>query len=252
MKVAILAGGRGSRLPDSDQVRSKAMVRIGEVPILWHIMKYYSQFGFGEFVVALGHHGDSIRNYFNDIPSRQRPVVDGEQMIFYPAAEPEWTVNLIETGLNTMSGGRIKRLAPYLEDRFMLTWCDGLSNVRLDDLLAFHESHGRIGTLTAVHPPGRFGRLALSGDRVLSFKEKVEDPDEWINGAFFVFEPAIFDYIAGDSTEFEREPLTSLAADGELMAYRHEAFWQCMDTGKEVQALNALWETGAAPWKLWA
>jgi glucose-1-phosphate cytidylyltransferase len=151
-----------------------------------------------------------------------------------------------------MSGGRIKRLAPYLEDRFMLTWCDGLSNVRLDDLLAFHESHGRIGTLTAVHPPGRFGRLALSGDRVLSFKEKVEDPDEWINGAFFVFEPAIFDYIAGDSTEFEREPLTSLAADGELMAYRHEAFWQCMDTGKEVQALNALWETGAAPWKLWA
>jgi glucose-1-phosphate cytidylyltransferase len=252
MKVAILAGGRGSRLSGTNQARSKAMIRIGDLPILWHIMKYYAQYGFRDFVVALGYHGDSIRHYFADVAARQPASVNGEQMVVFPAAEPGWTVELIETGLDTMSGGRIKRLAPYLGSRsFMLTWCDGLADVRLDRLLAFHERHGRIGTLTAVHPPGRFGRLDLAGDQVVAFKEKIEDPNEWINGAFFVFNPGIFDYIEGDATQFEQEPLDHLAADGELMAYRHESFWQCMDTGKEVQTLNALWESGAAPWKLW-
>jgi glucose-1-phosphate cytidylyltransferase len=252
MKVAILAGGRGTRLPEGDQGKSKAMVRIGEQPILWHLMKFYARYGFGDFVIALGYHGDSIRDYFATMAARRPPAVDGAQTIVFPAAEPDWTVELIETGLDTMSGGRIKRLAPYLGTApFMLTWCDGLSNVHLNQLRSFHERHGRIGTLTAVHPPERFGRLALSGERVISFKEKVEDPNEWINGAFFAFNHRVFDYIDGDATQFEREPLERLAGDGELMAYRHESFWQCMDTGKEVQALNDLWNSGAAPWKLW-
>jgi glucose-1-phosphate cytidylyltransferase len=251
MKVAILAGGRGSRLGEAGS-KSKAMIKIGDEPILWHIMKYYGHYGFHDFVIALGHQGDSIRNYFTETAARRPPLTNGAQTVCFPEAEPDWTVELIDTGLETMSGGRIKRLSPYLGTApFMLTWCDGLSNVALDQLRTFHEGHGRIGTLTAVHPPGRFGRLDLSGDRIVAFREKVEDPNEWINGAFFVFNVGIFDYIDGDSTQFEREPLERLAADGELMAYRHESFWQCMDTGKEVQTLNEIWQAGRAPWKLW-
>ena len=239
MKVAILAGGRGLRLPESDQAKAKAMVRIGDIPILWHIMKYYGEYGFNDFIVALGHHGESVRHYFSELPARKRPVNNGEQTVVFPAVEPGWTVELVDTGLDTMSGGRIKRLAPYLgTSQFMLTWCDGLSDVRLGDLRAFHEGHGRIGTLTAVHPPGLFGRLALSGDRVLSFQEKIEDSNEWINGAFFVFESAVFDYIDGDHHRVRARAARRLAADGELMAYRHKSFWQCMDTCKEVQDLE--------------
>ena len=252
MKVAILAGGQGSRLLEETRVKSKAMVRIGQQPILWHIMKYYQTYGCAEFVIALGYQGDSIRDYFADLGSRRPIVIRGEQMICCPEAEPAWTVELIETGLDTMSGGRIKRLAPYLgNQRFMLTWCDGLSDVDLDKLRAFHAGHGRIGTLTAIHPPPRFGRLALSGDQIVAFREKAVDPSEWINGAFFVFDPEIFRYIEGDGTQFEHEPLARLAADGELMAYRHESFWQCMDTLKEVKTLNELWAGGAAPWRVW-
>jgi glucose-1-phosphate cytidylyltransferase len=252
MKVAILAGGRGSRLPGTPG-KAKAMVEIGDLPILCHIMKYYGEYGFCDFVVALGYQGRSIIDYFAEIDVRRPSIVHGERIIVFPALQPDWTIELVDTGLETMSGGRIKRLAPYLGARpFMLTWCDGLADIRLDRLLEFHERNGRIGTLTAVHPPGRFGRLALSGDRVVSFQEKIEDSNEWINGAFFVFESAIFDYIDGDATEFERAPLERLASDGELMAYRHDAFWQCMDNGKEVQVLNALWDMGAAPWKVWS
>lgn len=252
MKVAILAGGQGMRLAEETQNKSKAMVRIGADPILWHLIKYYGRYGYRDFVVALGYQGDSIRDYFAGLPARRPPLAEGERMVCFPAAEPDWTVELIETGAKTMSGGRIKRLAPYLDNApFMLTWCDGLADIDLDRLRAYHEGHGRIGTLTAVHPPGRFGRLALDGDEVAAFREKVLDPDEWINGAFFVFNPEIFDYIAGDATQFEEEPLERLATDRQLMAYRHEAFWQCMDTGKEVRTLNGLWEEGAAPWKVW-
>jgi glucose-1-phosphate cytidylyltransferase len=252
MKAAILAGGQGSRLLEETRVKSKAMVRIGEQPILWHIMKYYEAFGFNEFVIALGYQGDSIRDYFAGLRARRPTVTRGEQMICYPKAEPAWTVELIETGLDTMSGGRIKRLAPYLGNtRFMLTWCDGLADVDLGQLGAFHAAHGRIGTLTAIHPPARFGRITLSGDRIVAFQEKIVDPTEWINGAFFVFNADIFDYIDGDRTQFEHEPLARLAAAGELMAYRHEAFWQCMDTLKEAQFLNGLWAQGSAPWKVW-
>jgi glucose-1-phosphate cytidylyltransferase len=228
------------------------MVRIGEQPILWHILKYYEACGLANFVIALGYQGDSIRRYFEDLGVRQAPISKGERTVMYPQAEAGWTVELIETGLETMSGGRIKRLAPYLRDEpFMLTWCDGLSDVNLHQLRSFHAAHGRLATLTAVHPPARFGRLRLEGPRVVSFEEKVVDPTEWINGAFFVLDPAVFEYIAGDDTQWEREPLTALAADGQLMARRHESFWQSMDTLPEAQLLNRLWQDGAAPWKLW-
>jgi glucose-1-phosphate cytidylyltransferase len=170
-----------------------------------------------------------------------------------PAAEPGWTVELVETGLETMSGGRIKRLGPYLDGQtFMLTWCDGLADIDLDALRAFHQGHGRLATLSAVHPPPRFGRLTLEGAAVRAFREKEVDPEEWINGAFFVLEPEVIDYVAGDATAWEREPLCALAAAGELMARRHEGFWQCMDTLKEAQELDRLWRDGGAPWKVWA
>ncbi|HXV08375.1 MAG TPA: glucose-1-phosphate cytidylyltransferase [Burkholderiales bacterium] len=251
MKVAILAGGQGTRLAEETRVKSKAMVRIGEQPILWHLLKYYAHYGYTQFVIALGYHADSIREYFIEGLDAV-PVGDGVRTVLQPAAEPRWTVELIDTGLETMSGGRLKRLAPYLGGAaFMLTWCDGLADVDLHRLRACHEAHGRLATLTAVHPPARFGRLTLAGDRISAFCEKTLDPDAWINGAFFVLEPGVFDYIEGDDTQFERQPLSRLAAAGELMAHRHEGFWQCMDTLKEAQDLNALWREGTAPWRIW-
>ena len=252
MKVAILAGGLGSRLLEETRVKSKAMVPIGDYPILWHILKHYEAYGFGHFVIALGYQGDSIRSFFEGLGARRAPIAKGDQIVAFPAVEPGWTVELIETGLETLSGGRIKRLAPYLDGApFMLTWCDGLSDVDLHQLRSFHEGHGRIATLTAIHPPSRFGRLTLEDDRVVAFREKDPDAGEWINGAFFVLNPEVFDYIAGDQTQFEQEPLTRLAADGQLMAYRHRGFWQCMDTLPEAQLLTRLWEEGTAPWKVW-
>ncbi|MGH6945514.1 MAG: glucose-1-phosphate cytidylyltransferase [Geminicoccaceae bacterium] len=255
MRVAILAGGLGSRLSEATARRSKAMVEIGDRPILWHIMRYYAHFGFDEFVIALGHHGETIREHFAQegfrrIAPNGRWPNDPAHQLWHDEA---WRVHLVDTGLPTENGGRIKRLAPYLRDgTFMLTWCDGLADVDLDRLLAFHRAHRRLATLTAIHPPGRFGRLALDGDRIAEFQEKTIDPDEWINGAFFVLEPEVLDYIAGDETRFELEPLARLAHEGQLMAYRHESFWQCMDTIKEARALNSLWASGSAPWKIWS
>ncbi len=252
MKAAILAGGLGSRLVEETRAKSKAMVRLGPQPILWHILKYYEQYGFSEFVIALGYRGDSIRAYFEDLGARRPSLTEGPCTVVFPSAEPGWTVELVETGLETQSGGRVKRLAPYLDAApFMLTWCDGLSDVDLHRLRAFHEAHGRLATLTAIHPPARFGRLTLAGDRVDAFQEKVVDENDWINGAFFVLNPAVFEYVAGDDTSWERGPLAELAAKGELMAYRHELFWQCMDTLHEAEYLSGLWEEGAAPWKIW-
>ena len=250
MKVAILAGGQGTRLAEETRAKSKAMVRIGDQPILWHLLKYYEHYGYTQFVIALGYHADSIKEYFVET-LLSVPVSNGVQTLVRPKAEPNWTVELIDTGLETMSGGRIKRLAPYLDGPFMLTWCDGLADVDLPRLRDFHRAHGRLATLTAVHPPARFGRLTLAGNRIAAFREKTIDPDEWINGAFFVLEPGVFEYIAGDDTQWEREPLSRLAADGELMGHRHEGFWQCMDTLKEAQDLNALWRRGEAIWKVW-
>lgn len=253
--VAILAGGQGSRLLEETRSKSKAMVPIGDQPILWHIIKYYAHFGFENFVIALGYKGETIQEYFatHDFERREAPHRSPEQA----AISEVWrgagiTVTLVDTGLETENGGRIKRLAPFVGDRtFMLTWCDILATVDLDRLLAFHQAHGGAATLTAVHPPARFGRLGLDGDRVSVFQEKVVDPNEWINGAFFALEPEIFSYIGGDGTHWERESLVQMATAGELMAFRHETFWQCMDTLKESQELNTLWNDQIAPWKVW-
>ena len=253
MIAAILAGGAGTRLAEETRVKSKAMVTIGDRPILWHLLKYYEHYGFSEFVIALGHQANSIRHFFEQLGQRRPGSSEGPCAVVYPCAEPGWTVKLVDTGLDTMSGGRIKRLAPYLDDApFMLTWCDGLADVDLDRLRSFHRNHGGLATLTAIHPPARFGRLTLEGERIAAFQEKTTDPAEWINGAFFTLDPGVFGFIAGDATQFEHEPLSRLAAAGELMAYRHESFWQCMDTLKEAQDLNALWQIGKAPWKVWA
>jgi len=256
MKVAILAGGAGSRLAEETEVKPKPMVEIGGYPILWHIMKLYSHYGFNEFVIALGYKGEVIKKYMVDYcPLSSNLTVDigkGDVAV-HDGPRPEWVVDLVDTGQKTLTGGRIKRLAPYLRDgTFMLTWGDGLSDVNLHRLLEFHRSHGKLATLTAVRPPARYGRLTLDGDQVELFEEKPQLGEGWINGAFFVLEPEIFDYIDGDDTQWEREPLERLAADGQLMAYQHTSFWQCMDTLREKYLLESWWRTGQAPWKVWS
>lgn len=258
MKVAILAGGRGTRLIEETATKPKAMVEIGDRPILWHIMMYYYSFGFKEFVIALGYEGNCIKRWMQEYCTlnRNMTVKTGMGKVVFHGKNsqdlPEWTVHLIDTGLNTQTGGRIKRLAPWLSDQtFMLTWCDGLSNVDLNALLKFHRSHGRLATLTAVRPLARFGHLVLEEDKVVQFKEKPPDIEGWINGAFFVLEPEVLDYIEGDDIQLEREPLERLARDGQLMAYRHTGFWQCMDTLREKLLLEEIWQSGEAPWKTW-
>jgi len=255
MKVAILAGGFGSRLAEETEIRPKPMVEIGGKPILWHIMKQYDHFGFSHFSVALGYKGDYIKRYMVDYCSLASDLtlnLRTGSVLNHGSDAPAWNVDLIDTGLYTNTGGRIKRLAPHMgNETFLLTWGDGVSDVDIRELLAFHRSHGKLATLTAVRPPARFGRLDLDGERVAKFTEKPQLGEGWINGAFFVLEPAVFDYIEGDDTLFEREPLEALAADGQLMAYKHHGFWQCMDTLRDKRLLNELWDSGKAPWKLW-
>lgn len=255
MKVAILAGGVGSRLAEETDTKPKPMVEIGGIPILVHIMNYYAAFDHRDFVIALGYKGDVIKRYMlEEHAYRYRDLaIDygrGEVEARGPMTS-DWRVHLVDTGMETQTGGRIKRLAPYIgKETFMLTWGDGVSNVDLRKLLAFHRAHGKIATLTAVRPPARFGHLELDGDRIAEFSEKPQIGEGWINGAFFVLEPAIFDYIDGDATAFEREPLERLARDGQLMAYRHTSFWQCMDTLRDKKLLETLWESDNAPWKM--
>ena len=257
MKVAILAGGVGTRLVEETEIKPKPMVEVGGQPILWHIMKHYAHYGFKEFAIALGYRGEFIKRYMVEYCSlAENLTVDlktGKVKPHEDTPRVDWTVDLIDTGQATLTGGRIKRLKPYLKNEtFMLTWGDGVSNVDLHKLLAFHKSHGKLATLTAVRPPARFGRLTLEGDRVGRFEEKPQLGEGWINGAFFVLEPAVFDYIAGDATQWEYEPLERLAAEGQLMAYRHDSFWQCMDTLRDKRLLESLWEKGDAPWKVWS
>jgi len=255
LKVAILAGGAGTRLAEETDVRPKPMVEIGGKPILWHIMMHYAQYGFREFVVALGYRGEYIKKYMVDycaISTDLRVHLGNGKVEEHGARPLDWTVDLIDTGRDTLTGGRIKRLAPHLGDgTFLLTWGDGVSDVNLRDLLSFHRSHGRLATVTAVHPPARYGMLELDGDRVAAFAEKPQLKEGWINGAFFVLEPRALDYIDGDHTQWEREPMERLARDGELMAFRHTGYWQCMDTLREKRILEDLWESGKAPWKIW-
>ncbi|MCB9897836.1 MAG: glucose-1-phosphate cytidylyltransferase [Planctomycetes bacterium] len=257
MKVAILAGGVGSRLSEETEVRPKPMVEIGGRPILWHIMSHYAVHGFDEFAIALGYKGDFIKKYFVDF------CHEGTNLTVRPArgtverhgsSAPDWTVDLVDTGVHTLTGGRIKRLGPHLGgETFMLTWGDGVSDIDIQKLLAFHRSHGKLATVTAVRPPARFGHMRFDGDQVLEFSEKPQTAEGWINGAFFVLEPQVLDYIPGDGDQiqFEREPLEGLVAEGQLMAYRHEGFWQCMDTLRDKRLLQDLWDAGKAPWATW-
>lgn len=255
MKVGILAGGFGTRLAEETEIKPKPMVEIGGRPILWHIMMIYAHFGFNDFVIALGYKGEIIKKHMVDycaLSSNLTVNLQSGEIAVHDGHKPDWTVQLIDTGLKTQTGGRIKRLAPYVGDgTFMLTWGDGVSDIDLLDLLAFHHSHGKLATLTAVRPPARYGHLELDGHVVSDFSEKSQTQEGWINGAFFVLEPAVFDYIEGDHTQWEKEPLEALARDGQLMAYRHTSFWQCMDTLREKYILQRLWDSGKAPWALW-
>jgi len=255
MKVAILAGGLGTRLAEETEIRPKPMVEIGGRPILWHIMKHYAHFGFNEFVIALGYKGEYIKRWVRDFGALEGDMTvrtgTGEIEI-HKSEQTDWVVDLVETGLPTLTGGRIKRLKPWLgSGTFMLTWGDGLSDVDIRKLRAFHRAHGKRATLTAVRPPARYGHLVLSGNDITSFTEKPQTAEGWINGAFFVLEPRVLDYIDGDDTMFEHAPLEGLARDGQLVAYRHESFWQCMDTMREKHLLQKLWDSEQPPWKVW-
>jgi glucose-1-phosphate cytidylyltransferase len=254
MKVVILAGGRGSRLSEETDLRPKPMVEIGGKPILWHIMKHYAHYGFEEFFIALGYKGELIKRYFLDYyPLTGSMMIDlsNGRITGYERASEKWSVHLMDSGLDTNTGGRIKRLERWLRDEtFAMTYGDGVSNVDLHALLSYHKASGRLATITAVRPPARFGGLVLEGDLVLQFTEKSQVAEGWINGGFMIFEPGVFRYISGDSTSLEGDVLERLAAEGQLAAYKHEGFWQSMDTLRDVRMLESLWQSNKAPWKV--
>lgn len=256
MNVVILAGGLGTRLSEETEVRPKPMVEIGGRPILWHIMKSYAHHGFREFHVALGYKGEFIKRFFLDYHALSADLTvslrDGRAERRGDAGVDDWKVHLVDTGIQSNTGGRLKRLEPALRGgTFMLTYGDGVSDVDLKAVLAFHRAHGKLATITAVRPPARFGGLVFDGDRVAEFQEKPQIGEGWINGGFMVLEPGVFDYLAGDQTSLEADGLHAIAAAGQLMAYRHDRFWQCMDTIREVRVLQGLWADGTAPWKVW-
>lgn len=255
MKVVILAGGRGTRLMEETIIRPKPLVEIGGRPILWHIMKIFATHGFTEFAIALGYKGEMIKRFFLDYfylkNSFSIRLSDGHIAVKNGPRE-DWTVHLVDTGLETQTGGRIKRLADWIgNERFILTYGDGVANVDVQQLLDFHIREGRLATVTAVRPPARFGALDIEGGGVRQFNEKPQAGEGWINGGFFVLEPEVMEYIGGDESVFERDPLDRIAREEGLSAYRHEGFWMCMDTLRDVQLLERLWEEGTAPWKIW-
>ena len=253
--VIILCGGLGTRLREATEIRPKPMVEIGGRPILWHIMKYYAQYGLRDFLIALGYKGEVVKRYFLDhYPLNSDLTIHlgtGEVRV-HGSEREDWVVQLRETGLDTKTGGRVKRLASWIgRQTFLMTYGDGVCDVDLRRLLAFHRSHGRLATVMAVRPPARFGGLKFNGELVCEFVEKPQIGEGWINGGFFILEPGVFDYIEGDQTFFEREPMERLTRDEQLVAYRHEGFWQCMDTLRDVELLEHLWQSGTAPWKIW-
>jgi len=256
MKVVILAGGMGTRLSEETDVKPKPMTEIGTRPMLWHIMKIYSYYGFNDFVLCLGYKGYMIKEYFANYFLHQADVTidmkNNKMQVHHKKAEP-WKVTLVDTGLNTMTGGRIKRIEEYVGKKpFMLTYGDGVAAVDPKKLLAFHKRSGKLATVTAVQPSGRFGALDIDAkDKVLSFYEKPSGDGAWVNGGFFVLEPGIFKYIKDDATIWERDPLEGLAKDGQLNAYKHTGFWKCMDTLRDKIELESLWQGGKAPWKVW-
>jgi glucose-1-phosphate cytidylyltransferase len=261
MKIVILAGGHGTRLAEETQVRPKPMVEIGGLPIIWHIMMHYSSYGYTDFVIALGYKGEYIKKYFADYS-----LLSGDLTISIggnggaPIARhghgwnghPNWNIDLIDTGLTSGTGGRLKRLEPYLgNSTFMLTWGDGVSDVDLEKVLAFHRHHGKLATVTAVRPPARYGHMIFDGERVVQFEEKPQTAEGWINGAFFVLEPQALDYVDSDEMMFEHAPMERLARDGQLMAYKHTGFWACMDTLRDKMRLEEMWQSGNRPWATW-
>ena len=256
MKVVILAGGFGTRISEESHLKPKPMIEIGERPILWHIMKIYSHYGYNDFVICLGYKGYMIKEYFSNYFLHMSDVTfdmkNNSMEIHQRYAEP-WKVTLVDTGMDSMTGGRIKRIAPYVgNEMFMLTYGDGVADIDIRALVAFHRGHGRNATVTATQPTGRFGALNFGGnDHVLSFQEKPAGDGSWINGGFFVFEPSLFDLLTDDSSVLERAPLEKLAQENNLLAYKHHGFWQAMDTLRDKTHLEALWQSGKAPWKVW-
>ena len=256
MKVLLLAGGFGTRLAEETSVRPKPMVEIGGRPIIWHIMKIYSQYGFNEFVILLGYKGYYIKEYFANYFLHQSDITfdmaNNEMHVHQKRAEP-WKVTLIDTGEHSMTGGRLRRVLPYIADEevFCFTYGDGVADIDIAKLVAFHKAHGKEATLTAVYPPGRFGALDIVNNQIMKFQEKPKGDGALINGGFFVLSPKVIERIKGDSTIWEQEPLKGLATDGQLMCYKHEGFWQPMDTLRDKTLLEELWQTDKAPWKVW-
>ncbi len=256
MKTVILAGGLGTRISEESHLKPKPMIEIGDKPILWHIMKLYSAYGHNEFIICCGYKQYVIKEYFADYYLHNCDVTfdfsaENKMIVHNNEAEP-WKVTVIDTGLHTMTGGRIKRIRQHIGDNpFMLTYGDGVADIDITQVLEFHKAHGKIGTMSAVRPEGRFGVLELEKNTVKSFREKDKNDGGWINCGFMVMEPAIFDYIEGDQTTFEREPLERLAKEGQLECYKHKGFWQCMDTMRDKEKLENLWNSGCAPWKVW-
>lgn len=257
MKVVILAGGYGTRISEESHLKPKPMIEIGNQPILWHIMKCYSYYGFNDFIICAGYKQHVIKEYFADYYLHRSDVTfdfshNNQITIHENVAEP-WKVTVVNTGIDTMTGGRVKLIAPYLDNEtFMLTYGDGVCDIDISKLLAFHKQHGKLATLTAVQPGGRFGTLEIvANNRVSRFAEKNKEDGGWINGGFMVIEPKVLDYIDGDNTVLEREPIEKLCATGELVAYQYKGFWQCMDTLRDKLMLERLIEDNAAPWKVW-
>lgn len=256
MKAVILAGGFGTRLSEETAIKPKPMVEIGGKPMLWHIMNIYSAFGINEFIIAAGYKGEIIKDYFLNFYAINNDItidLSNGKAIIHDGNQPRWKVHVIDTGLNTQTGGRLKRLKKWLENEelFMFTYGDGVADIDIRALLNFHKSHGRLATVTTVRNPARFGRIVFDEDRVVNFYEKPEMAEGWINGGYFILNPKVIDYIEGDETIWERDPVERLARDGQLMGYRHYGFWSCMDTLKEKRYLDDLWNSGKAPWKIW-
>jgi glucose-1-phosphate cytidylyltransferase len=257
VKVVILAGGFGTRISEESHLKPKPMIEIGEKPILWHIMKIYSHYGFNDFIICLGYKGYSIKEYFAHYFLHESDVTfdfrDQNARITHGNTAEPWRVTLVNTGIDTMTGGRVKRVQQYVgNETFMLTYGDGVSDVDIKELVAFHRSHGKLATVTSTQPGGRFGALDIAEDgRVLGFKEKPKGDGSWINAGFLVFEPKIFDYLVDDTTVLEKIPLENLARNGELQTYQHRGFWQAMDTLRDKNLLESLWKEGSPPWKVW-